>query len=264
MATHAPFFFTISSPMILSILEKRLTFKPTRIDHDGLKGITHERVRFGHEFGLDLDGAFSDQGSRSVVLFFHGNRHNITRFREHYNLFSKLEQSFFAFDYPGYGMSAGTPSESAVYASARAAYDFLVSTKGFAPHQIIIYGCSMGGAVAIDLSTTHSIAGLITEATFTNSRDMAKHLYPYLPVWPFLPIRFRNDKKISKVRSPVLIIHGEKDPIVPVSMGTQLLNSTQGNGRLIVVEEADHISCLTHGETQLKNVIQEFINAVSA
>jgi pimeloyl-ACP methyl ester carboxylesterase len=250
--------------MVLGLLEKRLTFKPTRVEHNGLKGFAHERVRFGHEFGLDLDGAFSDQGSNSVVLFLHGNRHNISRFREHYDLFSKLAQSFFTFDYPGYGTSAGAPSESAVYASARAAYDFLISTKGFAPHQMIVYGCSMGGAVAVDLSTTHSIAGLITEATFTNSREMAKHLYPYLPLWPFLPIRFRNDEKIRKVRSPVLMIHGEKDPVVPVSMATQLLNATQGNGRLIVVEEADHISCLTHGEAQLKNVIQEFINAVSA
>lgn len=251
--------FYIWSPMILSILEKRLTFKPTKIDHEGLQGIAHERVRFGQEFGFDLDGAFSDQGSNSVVLFFHGNRHNITRFRPHYDLLVDLQQSFFTFDYPGYGRSTGTPSEAAVYASARAAYDFLVSHRGYAPHQIIIYGCSMGGAVAIDLSTTHVIAGLITEATFTNSRDMAKHLYPYLPLWPLLPIRFRNDEKLKKVRAPVLIIHGEKDPIVPVSMATKLLNSTHGNGRLLLVEEANHINCLDRGERRLKDEIQQFI-----
>jgi fermentation-respiration switch protein FrsA (DUF1100 family) len=244
---------------VLRLLEQKLTFKPSREDHGSLTDIDHERFRFGQEFGLDLDGAFVQNGSASVVLFFHGNKHNLTRFREHYELFQRIGQSFLTFDYPGYGTSSGTPSEAGVYAAARAAYSFVRHELGAAPEKIIVYGCSMGGAVALDLCQQAEIAGLITEATFTNSREMAQHLYPYLPLWPFLPIRFRNDEKIARIRAPLMIIHGQKDPIVPVSMASTLHELSNQRAQLVLLDEANHVNCVTEGALELQRLIQDFI-----
>jgi len=244
---------------VLRLIEQKLTFKPSRENHGALTDVPHERFRFGHEFGLDLDGAFIQNNSSSVVLFLHGNKHNLTRFREHYDLFQRLGQSFLTFDYPGYGTSSGTPSEQGVYAAARAAYSFARHELGAGPEKIIVYGCSMGGAVAMDLCQEAEIAGLITEATFTNSREMARYLYPYLPLWPFLPIRFRNDEKIARISAPLMIIHGQKDPIVPVAMANTLHKLSNQRAKLVLLEEANHVNCITEGSLELQGIIQDFI-----
>jgi hypothetical protein len=244
---------------MLRLLERKLTFKPTSEDHGGLSAVPHERIQFGNEFGLNLDGVFVDNGSPSIVLFTHGNRHNITRFREHYQLFSAIGQSFFTFDYPGYGRSAGIPSEELVYASARAAHSLVTTRLGFQHSRVVSYGCSMGGAVAIELIQHAPVACLITESTFTNTWEMAKHLYPYFPVWPLLPKRFCNDEKASRIKVPMLIIHGEDDPIVPASMAQTLFDSVNSHKEMVIVPGANHIDSLTRGGEKLQGTIRKFI-----
>lgn len=244
---------------MLRLLERKLTFKPTSEDHGGLSAIPHERMEFGHELGLRLDGVFVNNGSRSIVLFTHGNRHNITRFREHYHLFSAIGQSFFTFDYPGYGKSPGTPSEESVYASARAAYSLITAKLGFTSNQIISYGCSMGGAVAIELIQRAPVACLITESTFTNTWEMAKHLYPYLPVWHLLPKRFRNDEKAPRITVPTLILHGENDRVVPATMARTLYDAVTSPKDMIIIPGANHINSLTIGGEKLRETIRKFI-----
>ena len=256
-ATHTLLFHRDDD--VLHILERKLTFKPSSEDHGGLSALPHERLDFGGEFGLRLDGVFVDNGSKSVVLFTHGNRHNITRFREHYALFSSIGQSFFTFDYPGYGRSPGVPSEENVYASARAAYSHLTKDRGYSPDKVVAYGCSMGGAVAIELVQYVRVACIITEGTFTNTWDMARHLYPFFPVWPLLPKRFENDRKISNITVPILLIHGEKDPIVPPHMASTLARAAPSLARMIVVPEANHINSLEMGAENLRLHIKQFI-----
>lgn len=244
---------------MLRLLERKLTFKPTAKDYGGLVGIPHERMQFGHESGMRLDGIFVDNGSESVVLFTHGNKHNITKFRTHYDLFTTLRQSFFTFDYPGYGRSSGVPSEASVYASAHAAYTHITKECGYIPEKVISYGCSMGGAVAIELVQQARVACLITESTFTNTWDMAQHLYPYLPVWPLLPKRFENDRKVANIKVPILIIHGEQDPIVPVRMASELARVSANPPQLVVIPGANHINSLQIGADALQLTIKDFI-----
>lgn len=119
----------------------------------------------------------------------------------------------------------------------------------------------MGGAVAIELIQNAPVACLITESTFTNSWEMAKHLYPYLPVWQFLPKRFRNDEKVANIRVPMLIIHGEDDPTVPAAMAHTLFDNAQGQKELIIVPGADHIDSLTRGGEKLQETIRRFVVA---
>jgi len=245
---------------VLHLIERHLTFRPNTIDHCGLQRIPHQRVRFGKEFGFDLDGVWMPQASSSAVLFIHGNRHNLTRFSEHYELFRNLGLSCFAFDFPGYGTSKGTPSEAALYASARAAHATLLQVSSTTPEKVIVYGCSLGGAVAIELICHTPAACLITESTFTNSKAMAKHLYPWLPIRHLLPTRFANDAKLARVRSPKLLIHGERDERVPVSMAKDLFELASGEKKLHLVPTAGHVDCLEHGGAAVTETIRAFIS----
>jgi pimeloyl-ACP methyl ester carboxylesterase len=244
---------------MIRAVEKLLTFKPNSLDHGALVGREHRRFRFGQEFALELDGVWLPQASNVTALFIHGNRHNLTKFGEHYDLFRQLGISCLAFDFPGYGNSSGTPSEPALYASARAAYSWLRHERQVTPSSIIIYGCSLGGAVALELAQNYEAACLITESAFTNSHDMAKHLYPFLPIQRVLPKRFENDSKIGKVRIPHLLIHGERDSLVPVCMARALYELAADPKQLIVVPEAAHTDTLVIGGQRLAREIGVFI-----
>jgi fermentation-respiration switch protein FrsA (DUF1100 family) len=246
------------APM-LTLIEQLLTFKPNRIDHGGLHLLEHERVRFGVDFGLDLDGLWMPQRSHITVLFIHGNRHNLTRFREHYELFKRLELSCFAFDFPGYGTSGGRPSEASLYASARAALSHIQSAYGARTKNIAIYGCSLGGAVAIELAQHTSAGCLITESTFTNSKEIARYLYPYLPIRHLLPTRFANDSKILSIQMPKLFIHGEQDERVPVTMGHSLYKRAEQPKQLLLVKDAGHVDCVSCGGESLTRVVGDFV-----
>jgi fermentation-respiration switch protein FrsA (DUF1100 family) len=244
---------------MLTLIEQLLTFKPNSTDHGGLKALEHERIRFGSDFGLDLDGVWMPQQSPITVLFIHGNRHNVTRFREHYELFKSLQISCFAFDFPGYGASKGRPSEASLYASARAAYSHIQRAYSTQAKRLVIYGCSLGGAVAIELAQ-HAPAGcLITESTFTNSKDIARHLYPYLPIRHLLPTRFANDQKIPRIALPKLFIHGDKDERVPVSMGKTLYTQAQAPKELLLVEGAGHVDCVRCGGEGFTSTVGRFV-----
>lgn len=244
---------------MLRAVERLLTFKPNSRDHGALSGRECQRFRFGGEFSLELEGVWLPQPSETAVLFIHGNRHNLTKFGEHYDLFRELGISCLAFDFPGYGNSGGTPSEPALYASARAAYAWLTYERQLPSSSIIIYGCSLGGAVALELARDHEAACLITESTFTNSHDMAKHLYPFLPIQRLLPKRFQNDAKVGHVNIPHLLIHGEQDPLVPVRMARRLHELAAHPKQLIVVPEATHTNTLLIGGQTLSRDIGAFI-----
>lgn len=245
---------------MFSFLEHYLTFKPNRSNHGALDRLSHERLSIGAQFGLKLDAAWFPRQSDVVVLFLHGNRHNITRFYDHYALFEQLGISCLTFDYPGYGKSAGQPSEAALYASARAAYSHLVHSLDFKAQQIIIYGCSLGGAVAIELVSTVPARALITESTFTNSYEIASFLYPYLPITRFLPRRFDNLSRVGLIDIPKLIIHGDRDLRVPVSMALALHTSAAAPKELIIVPDADHLNCVVKGGSALAEQIRRFLS----
>ncbi len=251
----------LKTAYMLSILEHFLTFKPNRSNHGALERLTHTRLILGSEFGLALDAAWFPRNSEAVVLFLHGNRHNITRFYDHYALFEALGISCLTFDYPGYGNSAGRPSEAALYASARAAHSHLVRSLGFTEKQIAIYGCSLGGAVAMELASNVAAGCLITESTFTNSHEVASFLYPYLPVTRFLPRRFTNDSRVGQIDIPKLIIHGDQDTRVPVRMAHTLHACASEPKHLVIVPEADHVNCVVKGGTALTQRIGSFIAA---
>jgi hypothetical protein len=136
----------------------------------------------------------------------------------------------------------------------------LTTQLGYPADKIAVYGCSLGGAVAIELLQNNHAACLITESTFTSSAKISRHLYPYLLLRKLLPDRFQNDQRIGRLKIPILMVHGSDDRVVPCSMGHELLTAAQTqNKQLLVIPGADHVNCLSVGGSELQSQLSYFI-----
>jgi len=158
------------------------------------------------------------------VLILHGNAGNLaTPGRpEHDRQLHDLGLGVLAPDYRGYGESEGKPSEAGLYADARSAYDLLRDSLRIPSTRIVIYGHSLGSAVATQLATSVDAAGLILEGGFTSVADLGQEIYPWLPVRWLSRNRFDSKGRIGDLRVPLLMIHGRNDTTIPLAQGRRL------------------------------------------
>lgn len=226
-------------------IENRLIFFPPKYPQGfadpAVYGLNAEEVWIEASDGVRLNAFFiAEPDSRRVMLLLHGNAENIGYGLPRLKAFSALGLNLFALDYRGYGRSEGLPDEAGVYRDAEAAYRYLVEQRGFRGEAIVLYGNSLGGAVAVDLAARHPCGALILESTFTNAPEMARRMF-LLPLFQYIPkSRFDSLKKISAVRAPILIIHGTRDEVVPFEMGERLFVAAPEPKRFLRVEGAGH------------------------
>jgi len=159
---------------------------------------------------------------RGVLLFMHGNAGNISDRIESIRAFHDLDLSVLIFDYRGYGRSEGTPSEQGLYRDAETAWRYLTETQKVPPDRIVMFGRSLGGAVAADLALRHPPKALVLESTFASLRAMAAAAMPLLPIGPFLRTRYDTLGKIGKIAAPVLVLHSREDEVVPFDQGMMI------------------------------------------
>jgi fermentation-respiration switch protein FrsA (DUF1100 family) len=190
--------------------------------------LSFKTVSFKTPDGVELSGWFIPAASsRGVILFCHGNAGNISHRLESIEMFNRLRLSTFIFDYRGYGKSNGTPSEKGSYLDAMGAWNYLIEHEGLAPSDIILFGRSLGGAIACWLAGQNRPKALIIESTFTSVPDLAEELYFYLPVRWLCRYRYNTLSFVQKIRCPVLVIHSEEDEIVSFSHGRKLFNAAK-------------------------------------
>lgn len=157
-----------------------------------------------------------------TVLFCHGNGGNISHRLDKAVRLHRLGVNQFYFDYRGYGESASVPpSEKGTYRDAAAAYLYLTQMRGIDPKRVILYGESLGGAVAVETVLHHPAAGLVLESAFTSTMAMASRIFPWLPTRLIIHNRYDNLRKLPMITIPVLVLHSPKDEVVPFSMGQQ-------------------------------------------
>ena len=152
------------------------------------------------------------------VLLFHGNAGNIGDRVPHIALLTAAGFDVLAFDYRGYGRSAGRPSERGTYEDARAAREVLMSRD---PERVVYLGESLGGAIALELAIHHPPAALILQSTFTSIQAMARLHYPFIPR-ALVPDAYPSLRIIPRLRAPLLVLHGARDDIVPLMDGEEL------------------------------------------
>ncbi len=166
------------------------------------------------------------------------------------------------YDYRGYGRSEGTPSEEGVYRDGRAFFDYTSTLPEVDPRTIILWGTSLGGAVATDVATKRPVAGLVLESTFTSTKDVARILYPYLPVGAFMRSRFDTIDKIKTLRLPVLVMHGSLDEILPIGLGSQLFTAAMDPKEFYEIVGARHNDTFFVGGEEYFSRIDQFVARV--
>ena len=206
------------------LLVDRVLFQPTRGRWMSLAqlGIQGEEVSLRTEDGVELHAFFLPvRAADRAILFLHGNAGNASHRLPNAALLAGLGAHVLVPDYRGYGLSSGTPSERGVYADARAALAWLLDERDLAERRIVVFGRSLGGAVAVDLAQQRDLAGVILESTFSSVSDAADQLLGP-PLGLTLRGRFDSAAKISGVRVPLLFIHGERDNVIPIALGRRL------------------------------------------
>ncbi len=209
---------------------------------------------------LTADGRPDPQAARRpTLLFFYGNGMCLGHSRGEFERFRRLGLNVLIPEYVGYGMSGGSPSERGCQATADAAYEYLVATRGIKPDEIVIGGWSLGGAVAVDLASRRPAAGLIMLSSFTSGVDMGRRMAPFLPVSLLLRHRFDNLGKIKRITCPILIGHGRRDSIVPFDMGKRLAAAAKAPLATLWIDEADHNDFLDVAGRRLDQAITRFV-----
>jgi len=189
-------------------------------------GLIYESVGLVTSDEIHLDGWFIPaKEARGTILFFHGNAGNISHRLDSLLLFNKLQFNVLIFDYRGYGRSMGKPSEPGTYRDAEAAWQYLVKQRGTSPETIILFGRSLGSAVATQLATIHTPGALLIESGFTSIPELGAQLYPFLPVQKLSKLHYNTRKRLQKISCPVLIVHSPNDEIIPFSHGRALYDA---------------------------------------
>ena len=163
-------------------------------------GLAYEAVRFSADDGVHLSGWFIPAPkARATLLFCHGNAGNISHRLESIRQFHQLGLNVFIFDYRGYGVSEGVPTEAGTYRDAEAARRYLVETRGLVPEHIVYFGRSLGAAIAAWLATQHPPRALIVESAFTSVPDFGAEIYPWLPVRLLARLRYPTQEYLRSV-----------------------------------------------------------------
>jgi fermentation-respiration switch protein FrsA (DUF1100 family) len=203
---------------------------------------------------------------RGTVLYLHGNGSNVSENLEQAYRWVKLGFNVFLFDYRGYGRSGGPfPNEERVYEDAQVALHYLLERRAIAPPQLLLYGHSLGGAVAIELATRNpNVAGLVIEGTFTSLREIVDftRMYSLFPVNLLLSQRFDSLSKVASLTMPILYIHGTEDRTVPYHMSQTLYSATHTPKQLYLVPEADHNNVAATAAGEYLTKISEFARSL--
>jgi fermentation-respiration switch protein FrsA (DUF1100 family) len=250
----------------LFVQQPAMLFHPSRaLDADPQDwGLHYENVQLTTADGFALNGWFIPRdGAERVVLFLHGNAGNISHRGDSIQIFHRLGLAVFIFDYRGYGRSQGSPDEKGFYRDADAAWRYLVETRGVAPKNIVIFGRSLGGAVAAHLAGQVQPGGLILESTLSSTRDFARLLYPLLSRVVVMRYRFDTVASLADVHCPVLVLHSPEDDIMPYSLGEAVYRSAR-EPRQFVRLRGDHNSGFLRSQPAYEQALGAFFATLPA
>ncbi len=171
----------------------------------------------------ELHGWFIQRDTpRGTVLFFHGNAGNISHRLDSIAFWHQQGFEVFIFDYRGYGRSSGTPSEAGTYRDGQAAWEYLLDERSVDPRNIVLFGRSLGAAIAARTASENAPRALILESVFSSVRDMGRRYYPWLPVRWITRLHYDTAALVSQIDCPVLVIHSRDDEIIPFDQGRKV------------------------------------------
>ena len=246
-------------------MESRLIFKPNRdiTATPARHHLPYQDVEIVTEDGIALHGWFVQGAAGSpVVLLCHGNSGNISDVVDTIPILHAAGMSIFTFDYRGYGASAGTPSEQGTYRDAMAVWTYLTQARAYSPDHIIVFGRSLGAAVAIWLASQVTPRALVVEAGFSSIPDLAQRLYPWLPVRKLASIHYNNQQRIGNVTCPALFIHSRDDELIPIEHGRRLHEAHRSSKQFVEIQGTHATGYLTSGPAYSKP-LHQFLSSLT-
>jgi uncharacterized protein len=249
-------------------MEDQFIFHPSAtIEHTPLQvGLDFEDVFFATRDGLRLNGWFvPHRQARSTLVWFHGNAGNIGHRVENIKLLhDRVKVNIFIFDYRGYGRSEGSVSEEGTYLDGEAALDFVQKRFGTEHKKIILFGRSLGAAVAAEMANRFESQGLILETPFVSIPEMARVLLPFLPIRPLLRTRYDVRKTIQKIKTPLLVLHGDRDEVIPFAQGKMVFDAAPEPKKFFTIAGARHNDTYLIGGELYFQQLQTFIDWTSS
>ena len=248
----------------LIVLSYIYLFQRNLLYHPSVDGYQGDEINFDYKEvfiqnkkGIKLKAWLhkKDLINKKTILFFHGNAGNLSNRNYKLNELSKFDVNFLIVAYRGFSGNPGKPSEQGLYEDAISALNWL-KIKGVKEKNLILYGESLGTAIAIETAQNKVLAGIILESPFTSMVELAQKYYPILPVKYLLKDKYETIKKLSNISSPLLILHGRLDSIVPFTMGQKLFEYANKPKFKYFVDNDDH---MMRYDQNLLNEIKKFI-----
>ena len=210
--------------VFLYFYQRSLLYHPNENNYSGDKiSVDIEKVKIQTSDNIELLGWYHEKNLKDykTLVYFHGNAGSLENRIHKLNHFQDMNINFLIIAWRGFNGNKGKPSEKGLYVDGKSTIDWLIK-KGVDEKNLILYGESLGTGVATHLAQNKNYAGVILETPFTSMIDAAKNFYPYIPINLLLKDKFENYKKVKNINSPILIMHGEVDQIVPFSMGKKI------------------------------------------
>jgi len=205
-----------------------------------LEEVEELTIKTADGLNIALWHAASTKKNYPTLIYFHGNAGSLCDRPYKFRYFLDAGFGLLAVSYRGYGKSEGSPSENGIYLDAEATLHYARDVLKLQNRHIILYGESLGTGVAIEMATRMTPAMLVLEAPYTSIADRSSELYPYLPVNLLLKHRFDSIRKIGQVKTPLLIFHGERDSIVPVTHGRRILAAANEPKKAVFFKDNGH------------------------
>lgn len=222
-----------------------------------------EDVFFSTKDGLTLHGWYIEKPQAiATLLFLHGNAGNISNRLEELLLLHKIDLNVFIIDYRGYGKSHGRPSIQGLCDDAVGAYRYLIEDRKVAPEQIVCFGRSLGGAIAVHLASRYQLGALILASTFSSMQDVIAAVFPSKLVWllqKLNPLNLSPISNIDAIRCPLLVVHGEKDTLLPSSLGKKLYDVATTSKMWYIIPNAGHNDIFIRGGKKYWYLLKAFI-----
>lgn len=237
---------------VVWLAQRRLIYVPDHTHTDprrlGLSDVEEMRLFTTDGASLVVWRRKADPG-RPTILYFHGNAGNLAGRADRIRRYAALGCGVYMMSYRSYSGSTGSPSEMANIADANRAWEALIG-EGVAAGDIIIYGESLGSGVAVQLAAMRTAGGLVLDAPFTSMTDMGARSYPFLPVRLLISDRYDSLGSIDQVRSPLLVLHGARDPLVPLAMGEALHAAARAPKKIVVFPHGGHTDLDQYGAVE--------------
>ena len=244
------------------LFQRNLLYHPSENNYFGDQLLVSvEKVKIKTKDNIELLSWYHTKNNNDykTILFLHGNAGTLENRIHKINHFKDMNINFLLVAWRGFSGNKGQPTEQNLYEDARSAVKWLES-KGIKENNIIIYGESLGTGIATEIAQNKNFAGIILESPFTSMIDAGKDKYPYLPVKFLLKDKYESEKKIKNIKSPILIMHGKVDNIVPFHMGKKMYELANNPKYSYFSEYDDHM--MEYNE-KLLNVLKKFIYSLN-